>query len=211
MNAEQVRAHIADLIKEKGKNLRALSLAIGKNEAYLHQFIHKGSPMRLPEEDRRKMANLLDVDEQELTDIKLPSVTSEAFKHAKTALVEMIASNISTGTVGFFSFPLSDFSNITATAPNMIKAIRISGDAMAPTLKDGDYALTDISHPNFSTDGLYLIGLTNTLIIKRLQQISPDELLILSDNPNYKSVKTSLNGIEIVGKVVYVLKGEKIG
>ena len=107
MNAEQIRAHIADLIKEKGKNLRALSLAIGKNEAYLHQFIHKGSPMRLPEEDRRKMAGILDVDEQELTDIKLPNIASQSLKHPKAALIEMISPNISAGTIGFLSFPIS--------------------------------------------------------------------------------------------------------
>ena len=93
MNAEQIRAHIADLIKQKGKNLRSVSIAIGKNEAYLHQFVHKGSPVRLPEEDRRKMADLLDVDEQELTDIKLPNSVTPSLKHARTALIEMISQN----------------------------------------------------------------------------------------------------------------------
>jgi len=210
MNAEQIRSHIANLIKEKGKNLRSLSLAIGKNEAYLHQFIHKGSPLRLPEEDRRKMADLLDVDEQELTDIKLPNSVTPSLKHARTALLEMISQNVICGTVGFLSFPLADFANMTTASADTVKAIRVSGDSMAPTLKDGDYILADISESRFTTDGLYLISLSDTLVIKRLQQINDTEFLVLSDNTNYKSVTAELKDITIAGKIVYVFRGEKV-
>ena len=211
MNAAQVRAHIANLIKEKGKNLRSVSIAIVKNEAYLHQFIHKGSPVRLPEEDRRKMADLLDVDEQELTDINLPNTVTPALKHAKTSLIEMISPNAAAGTVGFLSFPLADFSNMTTAAADMVKAVRLTGDSMSPTLKDGDYILVDTAEQRFSTDGLYLINFSNNLVVKRLQQISANELLILSDNANYKSATTPISDVCIAGKVVYVLRGEKIG
>lgn len=210
MNVEQVRTHIANLIREKGKNLRSVSLAIGKNEAYLHQFIHKGSPLRLPEEDRRKMADLLNVDEQELTDIKLPNTITPVLKHARTALIEMISPNVSCGTVGFLSFPLADFANMTTASADTIKAVRISGDSMAPTLKDGDYILADISQSAFTTDGLYLISLSDNLVVKRLQQINDTEFLVLSDNTNYKSVTMDLKNITIAGKIVYVFKGEKL-
>lgn len=210
MNAEQIRSHIANLIKEKGKNLRSVSLAIGKNEAYLHQFIHKGSPLRLPEEDRRKMADLLDVDEQELTDIKLPNSVTPSLKHARTALIEMISQNVICGTIGFLSFPLADFANMTTASADTVKAIRVSGDSMAPTLKDGDYILADISQSAFTTDGLYLISLSNNLSVKRLQQVNDTEFLVLSDNTNYKSVTIDLKDIAIAGKIVYVLRGEKL-
>lgn len=211
MNAEQIRAHIADLIKQKGKNLRSVSIAIGKNEAYLHQFVHKGSPVRLPEEDRRKMADLLDVDEQELTDINLPSNVSPSLKHTKTSLIEMISPNTAFGTIGFLSFPPADFSNMTTASPDTVKAVRLTGDSMSPTLKDGDYVLVDTAVQSFATDGLYLLDFSNNLVVKRLQQISPKELLILSDNANYKSASVQIQDIRIAGKVVYVLRGEKIG
>ena len=211
MNAEQIRAHIADLIKQKGKNLRSVSIAIGKNEAYLHQFVHKGSPVRLPEEDRRKMADLLDVDEQELTDINLPSNVAPSLKHAKTSLIEMISPNSVSGTIGFLSFPPADFSNMTSASADAVKAIRLTGDSMAPTLKDGDYVLVDTAVQSFATDGLYLLDLSNNLVVKRLQQINSEELLILSDNAHYKSTSAQIQDIRIAGKVVYVLRGEKIG
>jgi len=211
MNADEIRAHIADLIKQKGKNLRSLSLAVGKNEAYLHQFIHKGSPVRLPEEDRRKLADLLDVEEQELTDIRLPNVLPSYTKHAKTALLEMWSVDTACSTVGFFSMPSADFSNITSTTPNDVKMISVKGDSMSPTLQDGDYVFADISQKDFSTDGLYLIQSADRLTVKRLQQINTSDLWIISDNTHYKSISSPRKDLTIVGKIILILKAEKIG
>lgn len=211
MDADKIRLHIAHLIKEKHKNLRALSLAIGKNEAYLHQFVHKGSPVRLPEEDRRKLASLLDVDEQDLTDIKLPKTFSSPTIQSKTALLEMLGADTNSGTTGFFSLPIEDFSNLTSVLPNMVKILRISGDAMLPTLKDGDYVLSDTSENSFSADGLYVIVLNNRYTVKRVQQISNDKLLLISDNTHYQSVSVLKTDITIYGKIICIFKTEKIG
>ncbi|MBQ8671484.1 MAG: hypothetical protein IJ525_03075 [Alphaproteobacteria bacterium] len=68
---EEVRAKIAKLIVDKGLNLARVSLAVGKNIAYMQQFIKNGSPRRLGEVERRKLALILNVDEQELTDLPL--------------------------------------------------------------------------------------------------------------------------------------------
>jgi phage repressor protein C with HTH and peptisase S24 domain len=48
--------------------LQSLSLAIGRNHAYLHQYVMTGSPRELKESDRRTLAHLLDCDESELRD-----------------------------------------------------------------------------------------------------------------------------------------------
>jgi len=214
MDIDQIRTHIDNLIKEKGKNYRSLSLSIGKNEAYLHQFINKRSPVRLPEEQRRKLAMLLDVDEQELTDIKLPKTITPVSSHAKTALVEMISLNLdqsAQSTEGFFSLPAADFSNITSTSPEFIKMLRVSGDSMDPTLKDGDFVLADFSFNHFGADGLYLVRTSNHFIIRRLQQISSNELVLISDNANYKSVSLPFKKVDIAGKIIFALKAQRIG
>jgi hypothetical protein len=39
---------------------------IGRNAAYLNRFVTRGSPRRLPEEERRHLAIVLNVDEREL-------------------------------------------------------------------------------------------------------------------------------------------------
>ena len=68
---DDIRIKIGRLITERGLNLAKVSLAIGKNVAYMQQFIKNGSPRRLGEVERHKLAQLLKVDEQELTDLPL--------------------------------------------------------------------------------------------------------------------------------------------
>ena len=72
-NTEEIRKKIARLINERGLNYAQVSLAIGKNIAYIQQFIKNGSPRRLGEVGRHKLAQILRVDEQELTDLPLKS------------------------------------------------------------------------------------------------------------------------------------------
>lgn len=70
-NTEEIRKKIARLITERGLNYAQVSLSIGKNIAYIQQFIKNGSPRRLGEIERQKLAKILNVDEQELTDLPL--------------------------------------------------------------------------------------------------------------------------------------------
>lgn len=72
-NTEEIRKKISRLILERGLNYAQVSLAIGKNIAYIQQFIKNGSPRRLGEVERHKLAAILNVDEQELTDLSLNS------------------------------------------------------------------------------------------------------------------------------------------
>ena len=77
-NTEEIRKKIARLINERGLNYAQVSLALGKNIAYIQQFIKNGSPRRLGEVERQKLAQILRVDEQELTDLPLKSTGNGA-------------------------------------------------------------------------------------------------------------------------------------
>ena len=72
-NPDIVRERINQLILNSGLNYRVISLMMGKSEAYMQQFIKLRSPLRLKEIDRKKLAQILHVPEQELTDIPLSS------------------------------------------------------------------------------------------------------------------------------------------
>jgi hypothetical protein len=43
--------------------LKQASRAIGRNNAYLQQFLHRGTPRRLPEDVRHRLAAFLDMDQ----------------------------------------------------------------------------------------------------------------------------------------------------
>lgn len=90
--------------------------------------------------------------------------------------------------------------------------LRVSGDSMEPTLKDGDWILADISRKSPDSDGIYLLQLSTGLAVKRLQgSITPDTIIIKSDNPIYNPENANLKDVIILGRVIYILKTEKVG
>lgn len=68
LETDTVRARIlaAIVALPEKTSLKHLSLAIGKNPAYLQQFIRRGSPKILPERARHQLAKLLHLNEADL-------------------------------------------------------------------------------------------------------------------------------------------------
>ena len=69
--SDAARARLLELSRSRGSSLAGLSALIGRNSSYLQQFIRKGSPRKLEEQDRRILAALQAdsrVSNQELAD-----------------------------------------------------------------------------------------------------------------------------------------------
>ncbi len=65
---DNIRENIKIIIKrDKKYNLRDLSRTLKKNDAYLQQYLFRGTPKILPEEYRYKLAEILNVSITELT------------------------------------------------------------------------------------------------------------------------------------------------
>ena len=94
-NTEDIRKKIAKLITERNLNYAQVSLAIGKNIAYIQQYIKNGSPRRLGEVERHKLAQILRVEEQELTDLPLNTTQSPA-NAVNAEILSLIIENIET-------------------------------------------------------------------------------------------------------------------
>lgn len=60
---DEVRKLVEEFARRPGQSLKKLSEAIGQNETYLQQFLKRGSPRRLPEVQRAKLALIMGVDE----------------------------------------------------------------------------------------------------------------------------------------------------
>lgn len=232
MTADEIRKKIDILLKEKDISLNYASGIIGKNSAYLHQYINKGSPLRLPEEQRKKLAILLNVDEQELTDLPLsPSlqpvhtsnfgIIPSFFKkpHPNTVGIEMLDISACCGTgientheniVGIWQMPLIDFKGISQAAPEQIKIVKAVGDSMYPTINDGDFVFVDISNSSMNSDGIYVLATETGLSIKRLQNDYNGNVTIISDNKLYNAHPIPLSNIRILGRVVNIVNLRKI-
>ena len=50
------RKALERLCAERGEDFAGLSRFLGKNPAYIQQYIRRGTPRRLKEEERRKLA-----------------------------------------------------------------------------------------------------------------------------------------------------------
>lgn len=221
-DAEYVRKHIDNLLLEKGISYAQASRGIGKGVAYIHQYINKRSPVRLPETQRKRLSIILDVPEEELTDINVFKISSSSINSnsSNTISIDIIDTVACCGgglevfgenTIGQWIMPSIDYKDIAHTAPDNIKMLRVKGDSMEPTLKDGDWVLVDIAKLMPDSDGMFLLQLSTGLSVKRLQGTISNEILVKSDNPKYQAITAEIGEIKILGKVIYTLNAEKVG
>ncbi len=224
---DEIRKKIQKLLTEKNIDLAAASRAIGKNQAYIQQYIVKGSPVILKDTDRKIIANMLEVDEKELMDsktlkdmMKIHNLEKNVIKTEyitidivdATACCGVGIENFQENVIGQWNMPLLEYRTISTTsAPDNVKMIRVKGDSMVPTIKDGDWALVDTSFRAPDSDGIYLLKISTGLAIKRLQGSVGNNITIISDNPKYPPVTASSGEILICGKIIYTLSAEKIG
>jgi len=68
-----MREFIRDRLARAGLSMKEASERIGRNHAYLQQFLERGVPLKLPEEVREKLAPLLDLTPDQL---KTPSASA---------------------------------------------------------------------------------------------------------------------------------------
>lgn len=66
LQPDEARRRLEAIVEASGHSLAELSRFLGRNEAYLQQFIKRGTPRKLGEDDRLRLAQFLGVDEREL-------------------------------------------------------------------------------------------------------------------------------------------------
>lgn len=100
------------------------------------------------------------------------------------------------------------FRVLTPAAPDSVKAMIARGDAMQPTVSDGDLIWVDVSVKTPTSDGLYLFALKGEVFVKRLQLDNFNHsAAIISDNPLYPPIGISKpDKLSTLGKVISVTK-----
>jgi phage repressor protein C with HTH and peptisase S24 domain len=200
------RERLAELARENGSSLAALSRMLGRNASYLQQYITKGSPRKLEEDDRHKLAQFFGVSETELGAAEEKSSDS-AGEWVDLARLSVEAS-AGPGTVGaaeaaFDTFRFSRrWLREQGLDPSMLSAIRVSGDSMEPLLRDGDEILVDRSPQPFR-EGIHVLRMGEVLHVKRVQAGPPGRVRLISANPAYEPVKVSMDEIDVIGRVVW--------
>ena len=88
-----------------------------------------------------------------------------------------------------------------------LKMITGWGQSMAPTIKDRDPLLVDITIREFTGDGIYLFSHDDMLYVKRLQKKGKDRFKMISDNKHHDIEEIRVDDTHILARVLYVWNG----
>lgn len=206
---ESPQAALQRLIEEQREDYASLSRLIGRNAAYIQQFIKRGTPRRLCEEDRRTLAAYFgvkeamlggpDADEGKGSVISVPVIDVRA----SAGFGAVTHSETKRGAVGFDAKWLRQLARGPADG---LSIICVTGDSMFPTLADGDDVIVDRNDgASGIRDGIYVLRLDDGLMIKRVaRQPAGGGISVRSDNPEYPSWQNCrLDRIDIVGRVLW--------
>lgn len=91
-----------------------------------------------------------------------------------------------------------------------LKMITGWGQSMAPTIKDRDPLLVDITIREFTGDGIYLFSHDDMLYVKRLQKKGMDRFKMISDNKHHDPEDIRVDDTHILARVLYVWNGQPV-
>lgn len=193
---------VAAEAERRGTSLAALSRMIGRNPAYLQQFVKRGTPRRLDEAARRHLAAFFGVEE---------SVLGGPDRAADMVAIRRIDADAAAGPGGL----VEDDRVIgeeridprvaarLGAAPGALTMITARGESMEPLIHDGDALFVDTGDRRLSSrPGLFVLRLDGALLVKRVARIG-FEVHIASDNPAAAPIAAvRADKVEIIGRVV---------
>lgn len=209
---DDVRNHLQKLMEDRGDDCLSISRLLGRNAAYFQQYLRRGVPKRLREEDRRTLATYFGVDEVTLGGLPSPPAPVSTIQVPRLELGASAGAGAHaemercTGQIGFERNWLRKL----ASSPEALSIIQVAGDSMSPTLGDGDDILVDRGDTAEKLrDGIYVIRMDDALMVKRLAMRPGHRLSVLSDNPAYPGwPDVDAAAVTIIGRVVWA--GRKI-
>ncbi|HJS11957.1 S24 family peptidase [Sphingopyxis sp.] len=208
------RAALDRLLAERGIDYARISQVIGRNPAYIQQYIKRGSPRRLAEQDRARIAAYLGVSEAMLGGPLQRVATPARVRGPGMILVPKLAIGASAGAgasvdgeavEGEVAFDPKWLRDLGAD-PRALSIIRVEGDSMAPTLDDGDDILVDGGDAAARLrDGIYVLRMDDVLMVKRVARApGQGRISVISDNPHYRSWDDlPMASVQLVGRVVW--------
>ncbi len=235
MDLDPIRLRVLKLIEKKRTDLKNASLAIGRNAAYLHQFVYRGTPKVLPEDVREALGKYLDVDEDQLRHREVPPRKPRSRDEAEEAdpkhrpygrrgvegfsPITEIDVRASAGAGAFnegleeaketWLFPDTVIRHEFRARAEDLHIVTIAGDSMEPTLSSGDRIMIDTSQRVPVPPGIFVIWDGLGIVAKRVEHVphsEPPKMIIKSLNPEYQTYERDADEVNIVGRVIWAAK-----
>ena len=198
------------LCAERGEDFAGLSRLLGKNPAYIQQFIRRGTPRRLREDERGKLARYFGISEALLGG---PDHSRESPAGMIAVTRSAVRASAGPGAIPtgeeaapYFAFDARWLKALTGASADYLSMIRVEGDSMAPTLGDGDDILIDRRDAGEPLrDGIYVLRIDESLLVKRLAVHPMGRLVtVQSDNPAYPDwPDCPIGDVTCIGRVIW--------
>ena len=202
MVVADARTVVVQHARTRGETLKDLSLMLGRNAAYLQQFVRRGSPRALGQRDRRLLADHFGIDEGLLGGVavaralRLP-VLDVAASAGRGTLVEAEVM-VGAGTID------GDLARRLGLRAGRASILGVRGDSMAPGLLAGDQIVVDeTSREPSAAGGIYVVRIDGAVLVKRVAR-QAGRLRVTSDNPAAPPVPDK--PVTVLGQVVWQMR-----
>jgi phage repressor protein C with HTH and peptisase S24 domain len=204
MDLDPIRLKVLELVERTGTDLKKASLACGKNAAYVHQFIYRGTPKVLPEDVREALAQHLGVHDRALRHPEVPQrkpavrdedeqdeqPDAEGRKRPRRSAagfspITEIDVRASAGPGSFHEgleeakttwlFPDDVIRHEFRARAEDLHIVTIDGDSMEPMLSSGDRIMVDTSRRIPAPPGIFVIWDGMGIVAKRIEHVPHSE------------------------------------
>lgn len=211
MDQGDPRKNLEELIRKGGDDFSSLSRMLGKNPAYIQQYIRRGTPKKLDEEDRRRLAEFYGVSEQLLGASTRHGGQAQPKSHGLVQIRQLqVGASAGAGSLADDEYAESmgfgpKWLKQLGADPAKLSLICVDGDSMDPTLCDGDDIMVDHGAAERQLrDGIYVLRMDDVLLVKRVALGPSGKLSIRSDNPQYPDWDdVRAQDVNIIGRVVW--------
>ncbi len=194
------RQALDDLIREREETYAAVSRLLGRNSAYIQQYIKRGTPARLDQSDIAQLALHFDVPAKllggkESSSTPRRSVITVPVIEAKGLEIAQERSRIVD----------EAWLRRLCNSPAGLAILPIAGEAMQPTLQNGDEVIIQrLRSHDALQDGLYAVrGSSETFVRRIALDPTKNRISVLTDHPAYPSWNgVQRKAINVVGRLI---------
>jgi Peptidase S24-like len=231
MNLDPPRMLLLKLIADFETDLSTVSKALGRNHAYLQQFIKRGTPHELPEEVRERLSDRFNVPPDSFR-LHRPRRTAAfpvepataAPPSLRTETVTILELDVRAGNalagpihegqdlaydhesvVGEWQIPSVVLRAHVPAPPSQIRIIQAVGTSNVPHILPGDRLMIDLSQTEIGMGGWFAIWDGSGIIIKQLEIIPysmPRRVKMWSGNPEWGPREYEQDQVVIRGRMV---------
>ena len=228
MEGDPVRQALRQRLRARGVSLATASLAIGRNKAWLHQYLGRGTPRVLSFRDSAALAELLDCDPALLRHAELPPPrTWKRKKHgppsdpsglADVPEIEIVHSaetdrggEASERETTRWQLPEAMIREELGADPANLRIVRVRGNAMEPVLREGDHLVVDTAR-RLPRDGrLFVLREYGGFEVWRIEPVGgtqPPQLRLSCANPDYRAHIWPARDVHVFGEVTLTMTRE---